>query len=200
MPRPPNNRTGGRDPGGRSLRGATPAQRSRYLDSGGLLQAPNLERWGTPVPTLGPMPSITEMTSMSVEQLGEVLDKFGIIEPWAQQRAAMVGYPSRVANYPPGSPQFKSELDKLLDTSTKRGALMAARRAYTEYSARSFEAGVVVVRVCEDDPASCDTCVKLGGYEGTMEQQRGVGMVGAASCQGGDNCRCYYIEVSNGRD
>ena len=195
MARLPRERRLGREPGGRSLRGATPAQRSRIIDQGGLLQAPSIVRYGGPVPELRRLPSLVDLKKLDTAGLGAVLDRYGITEPWAQLRAAQVGYLNRLSRYPEGSEQYNAELERLLDINSKTGALMAARRAYREYAAMSFDKDAILVRICEDDESSCETCVKLGGFEGTVEEQRAVGWAGAASCKGGERCRCEYGEV-----
>lgn len=195
MPRLPKDRQGGRAPGGRSLRGATPAQRSRVLsETGNQLFAPSIQRYGGPVPQLEPLPSLVDLKKLSVAELGNVLDKYGITEPWAQQRAAQVGYLSRMSKIPAGTPQFQAELERLLDFESKSGLLMAARRANHEYAKASFGPESKLIRICEDDEASCETCRKLGGTIGTVAEQEAIGWVGAASCDGGDRCRCEYAE------
>jgi len=195
MPRLPRESRGGRAPGGRSLRGATPAQRSRvFNDEGNKLLAPSIQRYGGPVPQLDPFPSLVELGKLNVAQLGEILDRYGITEPWPQQRAAQVGYLSRISKIPSGTPQFEAELQRLLDFDSKQGLLMAARRANHEYAKASFGRDAKLIRICEDDDASCETCIRLGGTIGTVAEQEAIGWVGAASCDGGDRCRCEYAE------
>lgn len=195
MPRLPRSDRAGRAPGGRSLRGATPAQRSSvFNDAGNKLLAPSMQRYGGPVPKLEPLPSLVELRGLSIADLGAVLDRYGITEPWPQQRVAQVGYLARVSKIPYDSPRFKAELQRLLDFQTKEGLLMAARRANHEYAKASFGRDAKLIRICEDDDASCENCIRLGGTIGTVEQQESVGWVGASSCDGGDRCRCEYAE------
>lgn len=195
MPRLPRDRQGGRAPGGRSLRGATPAQRSRVMDStGNTLLAPSIQRYGGQVPKLAPLPGLVELGKLNVAELGAVLDRYGITEPWEQQRAAQVGYLNRLSKYPAGTPQYRAELQRLLDFETKQGLLMAARRANHEYAKLSFGSDAKIIRICEDDDASCETCIKLGGTVGTVAEHEAIGWVGASSCDGADRCRCEYAE------
>lgn len=195
MARATNSRSSGRQPVERSMRGSTPAQRSRYLDEGGKLQAPTIQRYGGPVPMRESLPSYVDLLKLSTEELGIVLDRFGITQPWAQLRAEVVGYVSRMTYYPPGSEQFNAALDAILDRESKSGALGMSRQAYREYEKISVDRAATFVRICEDDENSCDTCSDLGGYEGTYEQQMEVGWPGASSCEGGTKCRCVVVQV-----
>jgi len=165
-----------------------------FNDEGNKLLAPSIQRYGGPVPQLDPFPSLVELGKLNVAQLGEILDRYGITEPWPQQRAAQVGYLSRISKIPSGTPQFEAELQRLLDFDSKQGLLMAARRANHEYAKASFGRDAKLIRICEDDDASCETCIRLGGTIGTVAEQEAIGWVGAASCDGGDRCRCEYAE------
>jgi len=137
---------------------------------------------------------LVDLRKLDIAGLGAVLDKYGITEPWPQQRAAQVGYLNRMSKYPAGTPQYEAELQRLLDFETKSALLRAARRANHEYAKASFGTEAKIIRICEDDKDSCDTCVKLGGTVGTVAEQEAIGWVGAASCDGGDYCRCEYAE------
>ena len=192
MARPVNSRTSGRPTGGRSLRGATPAERSRFIDENGLLRAPNITRF-VQEPFNANLPTIDQLSSLDEAALGNILTRFGIVEPWPQQRAAAVGYLQRMTDYPSGSPQFKAELQRLLDFESKDGLNRAVRRAYREYTLANTDTTGLLIRISEGDENTCDTCIRLGGEIGTIAYHRSIGLPGSSSCQGGDRCKCALV-------
>jgi len=73
-----------------------------------------------PCPCGESLPSYVDLLKLSTEELGIVLDRFGITQPWAQLRAEVVGYVSRMTYYPPGSEQFNAALDAILDRESNQ--------------------------------------------------------------------------------
>lgn len=180
------------------MRGATPAQTSRVLDIGevspGVLYAPFLDRTGQSLePTQRSMPSLVEMKAMTADELSATLNQFGITEPWTQMRSSTVGYLMRMTQIPPGSKRFMSELNSIIDQSTKDGLLRASRRAYHEYMISQTDTSGELLRIAENDENTCDVCAALAGEVGTIEYHRGLGLPGAQSCDGGDRCRCNLV-------
>jgi hypothetical protein len=207
MPRSTNarssSRISSREPGIRSRRGETSAQLSKYLATDevknpGVLHAPTLTRTSASLePYTRTLPTMVELTNASKAELARILDEFGITKPWAQQRAANVGYLMRMTEMVPGSPAFKSALDDLVGMGTQRAALAATRRAYHEYMAIETDTGGILLRVAENDKNTCEVCNALAGEEGTIEYHRELGMPGASSCDGGDLCRCNLLSVGS---
>lgn len=180
------------------MRGATPAQLSRVLDreeiNKGVLYAPFLERDpGQLEPRQRSMPTMVEMKTMTDVELSSVLNQFGITEPWAQMRSSNVGYLMRMTQIPPGSPRFAAELERLLSQDTRRGLVGASRRAYHEYMIAQTDTSGELLRIAENDKNTCDVCAALAGEVGTIEYHRSIGLPGAASCDGGDDCRCNLV-------
>jgi hypothetical protein len=180
------------------MRGATPAQLSRVLDreeiNKGVLYAPFLERDpGQLEPRQRSMPTMVEMKAMTDVELSQVLGQFGITEPWAQMRSANVGYLMRMTQIPPGSQQFKAALDRLLNQGTRDGLIRASRRAYQEYMIIQTDTSGELLRIAENDENTCEVCNALAGEVGTIEYHRSIGLPGAASCDGGDRCRCNLV-------
>jgi hypothetical protein len=102
---------------------------------------------------------------------------------------------------PPGSPRVKEELDKLYDGELSNRMLTnMARRAseqYTTMAALEGDPNAELVRIPEDfdDERICDRCADLAGETGTYAFHAGIGLPGAASCYGGDACRCTLVAV-----
>lgn len=177
---------------GRGLRGSSPAETARVIDENGLLIAPTITR-GSKEPFLSGLPTIDRLSALSVEQLGSTLSRFGIVENWESQRQEATGYLQRMTKYPSGSRQFKNELERLLDMESKSGLTRAVRRAYHEYTLANTDSTGTLIRISEGDENTCDVCNDLGGEIGTIDHHRSIGLPGAQSCDGGDNCRCALV-------
>ena len=179
----------------RDLRGASPAARSRGMVDNAL-QSPVIARYASPEPFNARLPKTKDLVALSDTELANVLSRFGIVEPWPQMRAEMVGYLNKVSQYPSGSPQFTEELNRLLDMESKAGLLRASREAYRSFSLAYTDTSGQLLRICEDDESSCEDCIRLGGEIGTIEYHQSIGMPGTQSCQGGHFCRCQLLAVS----
>lgn len=52
-----------------------------------------------------------------------------------------------------------------------------------------------LIRISEGDDNVCDSCDAKGGEVGTMAYHASIGLPGAASCYGGDMCRCELVLI-----
>ena len=51
----------------------------------------------------------------------------------------------------------------------------------------------LLVRIGEGDDDMCDVCAGLEGETGTIAYHESIGLPGAATCLGGDACRCDLV-------
>lgn len=192
MPRQPIQRT----PHLRSIRADSPAAQSRRLAEDRVLESPFITRPAGLEPFQAKLPPARELNALDDAGLARLLLRFNIIGPWEEQRIDAAAYLQRMTSYPLGSPQYQAEMDRLTDQDSRAWLLKTARRAYQDFNLAYTDTGGKLIRICEDDETSCDTCVRLGGEVGTIEQHQALGLPGAHSCEGGDYCRCQLVPVS----
>lgn len=172
---------------------------ARTLDYRGRLDSPHIVRGGAE-PMARRLPNITKLhpLQLSDAELLEVLEAYGVLNPgpiWRQQTA---GWLSRLWNLAPNSPRVRAELDRLAGEIGGPGLLETARhveRQYATQAAVGDNPEQNLIRIPEDFEASrlCDACAELAGEEGTLEYHQKIGMPGAASCYGGERCRCQLF-------
>lgn len=191
--------------GSRSSRGESRAKKDlqfRTFDPiTGQLDSPTIDR-SQVVPEARRLPTIDQLVKLSDAELFKTLQLFGIEQPWEALRADTAAYIQRMTSYPPGSPQFATELRRLtgIDSDKPSRALLSTSRAvYREYQNSILVAqnppNQEYIRVDEADDNECENCEQLAGYVGTMQQHASVGLPGAASCLGGNYCRCSLVPI-----
>lgn len=161
--------------------------------------SPTLD-WSTGKPNQVNLPSTAELVKLSVAQRSDIFRRFGLSPTWDTLRAEVGQYVTRLTTSPPGSESWTAEIERLLDQTTKRGALGLARTAYRQFEVLDALKGKdpktqKFVRIYEGDDHTCKPCESLGGEEGTMEYHASIGLPGPASCLGGMYCRCPLIMV-----
>lgn len=173
-----------------------PSDRLRWADERGRVHSVLLERHSMPVAV--PLPELAELTSADPDVIRALLERLGILKPTSEMIADAAEYVNRMRRLPPGTPVASEEIDKLLAADSKRGALSLARRGaerYTTLAAATrydtegqpyVDETQLFCRVDEADERECSSCASRAGIIGTLEAHSAVGMVGAASCQGGD--------------
>ena len=183
----------------RRTRGRTPAQAGAFDPITGRFEAPSVERFVRGIPQRLPIPSIADLVRLSNVDLSAAIKRFGVGRSWPELRSSAAAYVQRMTSYPPGSEQFQVALNDLVRRESRRGLLGTAREVYQGYTRaqqeRNFGANQVYIRIDEGDENECENCVRLAGFEGTMQQQAAVGLPGAASCLGGSLCRCELIAI-----
>ena len=195
MPRP----TKGRPAKGR-LSKPQEGHTAPYL-AGSSYTTPTLD-WSNVTPEQVRLPSVAEMAEMTIEELNKVLNQLGLQQSWNEARADAQKYVSRMTSLQSGTPAFKAEVDALIDIESRRGNLGLLRSSYRQFTTLHQLEGLDPAtaefdRMCEGDDMSCDRCLELAGFEGTMAEQAAVGLPGAASCAGGMSCRCDLILVTD---
>ena len=157
--------------------------------------SPTIDRQG-PVPVQYLLPSLSELSDLSPGELLAVMQRFGVAGAWSTYIADQAAYLARVASLPPA--QFDAALQDLVDTNSKRALVQMSRRLHEQYTTGLAAAGdedARFIRLDEGDSRECERCEELGGYEGTYAEQQAVGLPGAASCRGGDQCRCTLVRI-----
>lgn len=166
------------------------------IDDKGRLQSPGIERPDGVVPYGVKLPSMNDMLDLSAPELIELLQRYGIVGSWAEAKARVADIVGRIHGIPPG-PLFDTQVRAIIENSRK-GLVQTARRVterYTTIQASTGDEKQLFVRMPEDyDPERiCDICYELAGTIGTLAQHEEVGLPGAASCLGGDYCRCTLV-------
>lgn len=169
----------------------------RYLDGNGRIISPGIDRSKGLVPLTRKLPSASDMLDLDPDELLELMQLYGVVEPWEALRQENAMYVARMRNIP--NPElFKAQSIALLDTNTKRGVVSLARRTQERYNTLSIIDGnenQLLMRLPDDyDPDRlCEVCADLAGMIGTYSEHMAVGLPGAASCLGGDYCRCSLV-------
>lgn len=175
-------------------------KRSRFADEKGRLHAPGIERPDDLVPLTVKLPSASDMLELTDDELIELLQRYGIVDPWEQisgDAAALVARSKNLQN----PDIFAEENRSLMERMTKRATLSLARRTQERYNTLVILDGrpnVELIRIPDDyDPDRlCERCEALAGTIGTYAQHTEVGLPGSASCLGGDYCRCSLVAVT----
>jgi hypothetical protein len=154
--------------------------------------------WSTGAPTRFYLPSIAELRQLDVDELGEILERFGIAGGWPTLKASAAGYVQRMSSIPPGSDAFLAEIDALTEASSKRGALSLARGVYRDlqlYEAADGDSEAEFIWISEHDDSTCDRCLAREGDLDSLAGHAKKGLPGPAVCEGGGYCRCQLVRV-----
>ena len=169
----------------------------RYIDEDGKIRAPNMALAG-PVPVVDPLPDIASMIAMPDDELIRTLQRYGVTQPWSEMRAEMLSYVQRMARIPAGAPDYRERAEMLLDMGSRRTLVGMARRASEQYATKEAldgDAGALLIRISEGDDHVCGPCEARAGIIGTLAEHEAMGAPGAASCDGGDYCRCQLVRI-----
>ena len=140
---------------------------------------------------------LAPLKAMNDKELYGALTEIGAMRPAQKTIADSMGYVSRMTNYKPRSPQFKSEVANLIDSNSKRGLVGMNRRAVERlYTVQAIggDTEKLMVWVVEGGKNTCGFCLDRAGSVMTYEEWSNQGMPGADVCKGGDMCRCH-LEV-----
>lgn len=148
-------------------------------------------------PKLIRLPDLKDIKNLSLKDLKDTLKHYGVTEAWESYEANAASYLARVSSIPPG-PLFDAELERILDVSSKRGALGMSRRAVQTWSTLEAIDGNVnqeMMWLNEDDDRTCEPCDQNGGEIHTYAEWVQIGLPGAQTCLGGDYCRCDLLVI-----
>jgi len=169
----------------------------RQLTEGGeRLISPGLTDGATPQQAR--LPSIADMRNLSQAELFDVLEQYGVTEPWESMINDTRKYLQRVSSITPGSDRWNEELNNLITTESRRGMLNLARRTQERFSTLDAIDGNVnqeMMWVTVSDDNLCENCDARGGRIQSYAQWTQDGLPGSAVCLGGDQCRCELVLV-----
>ena len=169
----------------------------RQLTPGGeRLISPGLTSGATP--QLARLPTIADMRNLSQSELLDVLEQYGVTEPWESMINDTRKYLQRMTSIPPGSDRWNEELNSLISTESRRGVLNLARRTQERFSTLDSIDGNVnqeLMWITVSDDNLCENCDERGGEIKSYSEWTQVGLPGAAVCLGGDQCRCELVAV-----
>lgn len=169
----------------------------RYIDEDGKIRAPNMALAG-PVPVVDPLPDIAGMIALSDEELIAVLQRYGVTTTWEELRANMLDTVRAAMRIPAGAPDYRERMEFLIDSGSRRTLVGMARRASEQYATREAldgDANAQLIRISEGDDHVCGPCEERAGMIGTLAEHEAMGAPGAASCDGGDYCRCQLVRI-----
>jgi len=187
-----------------------------FVDEQGRLQSPLISRPGGE-PRSFDLPPAADMLGMSDADLDALARRFGLQRPWTEMQGDAADYVRRMSDRLRGSEaEIAAEVqritnpirtdengDPVLDAAgnpvpNRRAYISAARRATERWSTAEAlsiagDPNHELIRISEGDDSVCDSCASLGGTIGTLSDHEAAGMPGAASCDGGDQCRCSLV-------
>ena len=168
------------------------------VDETGRLRSPGIARPDGLVPVGVKLPSVNDLLDLSIPELVDVLQRYGIVASWADAKARAAKVIADLNGIPSG-PLFDARM-RALTTDNQLALVGQARRTmerYTTVQAMTGDENQEFIRLPEDYDESriCDACYELAGTIGTMAQHEEVGLPGAASCLGGDLCRCTLVPI-----
>lgn len=173
------------------------------MDSRGLVgeqfQSPTLD-WNSP-PTRVKLPEISDLVNLPDYALHEGLQRFGFMDRWIDAEQAAAKYVERITRRTWTKADLDAEIRRLATTDTTEGTRRLTKRCYHQYTlftaiGNDDPSKVAFIRIGEGDDGQCDSCYSLQGEEGTMAYHQSIGMPGAQSCDGGDDCRCMLMRVN----
>jgi hypothetical protein len=170
---------------------------TKYLDESGKIVAPGIVQ-GAMVPTIERLPTAQEMLSMSDADLIALLQRYNIVDDWEYIVNSASRYNERMSRLNPGDPGWEGQMRELLSTESRRGLLGLNRRAAERWQtmeALDGDPSQELIRLGEGDDDMCDRCREREGAIGTYAEHTAMGLPGAASCSGGDNCRCVLVAI-----
>jgi len=160
----------------------------RELDDRGRLVAPGIVRDASDTPKSRGLIDINKFKpkELSLSQLDEYMQAYGISAPSYAYRQDTATWLSRLWDLPPNSPRVKEEVALITSGISRKGLVQEARRAQENYTTLEVEAenpGGEFIRIPEDmSEMTCDNCVDKAGEIGTLAYHRDVvGMPGPAS-------------------
>jgi hypothetical protein len=159
------------------------------------------------------LPNIDEMRDLSNGQLIDILEHFGVVQPWETMVANASSYVARLTELRPGTEEFRAEVERItspqigifqtevgriVDAESRRGLLSLSRRTAQAWSSLDAIDGNVsqeMIWITEGDDHVCESCVSRGGTIMTYAEWQDAGPPGASVCLGGDQCRCDLVAV-----
>jgi len=175
-------------------------RKAKSIDKSGRIIAPGIKRNDNLVPLNVKLPTASDMLDLGHDELVELMQQYGLVEPWDTLRANAARSTGQLKNIP-NPALFEAQLNDIIAGESKRGVLSLARRTQERYNTLSIldgDPGTLLIRLPDDyDPDRlCDNCEALAATVGTYEEHAAIGLPGAQSCLGADYCRCSLMAVT----
>lgn len=138
------------------------------------------------------------LREMDNTELYDYLREYGALRPTEQVIADSAQYVTRMTQYRPGSNEWKSAVNDLIDPNSKRAVQGMNRRSVQRlYTFRESggDFNKLMVWIGEGDPNTCDPCFDRFGEVKTYGEWLEAGMPGASVCRGGDRDRCQLMAL-----
>jgi hypothetical protein len=161
------------------------------LDEYGRVWSPAVTRGSEQMPRSVPLPSPVEMRQMDTAELSAVLSNYGI-EPGIEVSSKLTARYLERFDITPDDPRWGVEMERLLDQSSRRPVLAAARRSSERYETLLAAGGDMTVDTTYlaegDNP--CDECLPLAGSVMPLGERIAEGLMPSDRCLGKDLCQC----------
>ncbi len=141
---------------------------------------------------------LNALGALTDAELLATLEEIGILPPWNTLQSQAAAYVQRMTEMPPGSTQFKAAVNNLISTESRRGILGMTRRAAQQFTTINDAGGdknAEFIWVTEGDSVTCEPCMANAAQIKTLAEWESHGMPGAATCDGGDACRCDLLRA-----
>jgi len=161
------------------------------LDEYGRVWSPAVTRGSEQMPRSVPLPSPVEMRQMDTAELSAVLTHYGAETGLDASRQYAARYLDRF-DITPDDPRWGVEMERLLDQSSRRPVLAAARRSSERYEtllAAGGDMDVDTTYLAEGDNP-CDECLPLAGSVMPLGERIAEGLMPGDRCLGKDLCQC----------
>lgn len=138
------------------------------------------------------------LRGVSDTELYRELRSIGAIRPFDDHITDSVSYVTRMTDYPSGSPQFKAAVNDLIDSSSKRGVSSMNQRSVARlimFSEAEGDVDTLMMWMLDASASHCDFCPPNAGVVQSLEAWLSQGLPGAATCEGGDRCKCLLVRA-----
>jgi len=133
-------------------------------------------------------------------ELLELFEETGIVSPWNTLQMQAAQYVQRMTELQPGSIQFKAAVNDMISTESRRGLLGMTRRAAQQWTTIQDTGGdknKQFIWVTEADDRTCAPCMSNAAEIRSYAEWEEIGLPGAATCDGGDYCRCDLLPTGD---
>jgi hypothetical protein len=147
------------------------------------------------------LPELADMRNLSISELHEVLNHYGVGTPWQSLKNDMTAYVARMTEMTDPA-LIKEEVERLTDPQgplAKRHMLGMARRVDQTWSMLDAAGGDInaeFVWLTEFDELVCEGCQGNAGVIATLAEWYEMGLPGPNVCYGGAYCRCDMVRVT----
>ena len=136
------------------------------------------------------------LSAMTDAELLAAMEEAGMIAPWGALQMQAAESVMRMTELPPGSPAFTAAVNGIISKEARKGLVGMTRRATQQFTTLNDMAGDTnkeFIWIVEGDDSTCAPCMVNAAMIKTYAEWEASGLPGAATCDGGDFCRCDLL-------